>query len=42
MTSNYALLRINAPSEYKTFDTSENLNGNPINNLVNNVFRLVL
>ncbi len=30
MTSNYVLLRINASSEYKTFDTSKKLNGNPI------------
>ena len=30
MTGNSVLLRINASSEYKTFDTSKNLNGNPI------------
>ena len=30
MTSNSVLLRINASSEYKTFDTSKKLNGNPI------------
>ena len=30
MTGNSVLLRINASSEYKTFDTSKKLNGNPI------------
>jgi hypothetical protein len=30
MTSIYVLLRINASSEYKTFDTSKKLNGNPM------------
>jgi hypothetical protein len=30
MTGNSVLLRLNASSEYKTFDTSKKLNGNPI------------
>ena len=30
MTGNMVLLRIDASSEYKTFDTSKKLNGNPI------------
>jgi len=30
MTNNHVVLRINASSEFKTFDTTKQLNGNPI------------